>query len=55
MNPRTDYTSTRKPGEGYYTLHSNSQDEADVEPVWEFETPEYKAPEEDEAEKVSVL
>jgi hypothetical protein len=37
MNERTDYTSTRVPGEGYYTLKSNNADEASVPVVWEEE------------------
>ena len=56
MNPTTDYTPTRKAGEGYFTLKSNNADEAGVETVWpEDVIPAYKSPAEDEFEKVSVL
>lgn len=56
MNERTDYSPQRVPGEGYYTLKSNSADEAGVEQVWKDpELPAYKSPAEDEFEKVSVL
>lgn len=45
MNERTDYTSTRVPGEGYYTLKSNNADESGVATVWEEDKlPEYKDP-----------
>lgn len=56
MNERTDYDSTRKPGEGYYTLKSNNADEAKVEQVWpDAELPKYKSPAENETEQVSIL
>lgn len=56
MNERTDYDSTRKAGEGYYTLKSNNADEAAVPTVWEEDKiPAYQSPAEDEFEKVSVL
>jgi len=42
---RTDYTSTRKAGEGYYTLKSNNADEAGADSGWEeTKIPEYKSP-----------
>lgn len=42
MNPTTDYSPTRKAGEGYYTLATNNADEAGVEPVWkEDKLPDY--------------
>lgn len=57
MNLRTDYTSTRVPGEGFYTLHSNNAAEAGVDPVpWPvtpYERP--AAPAEDETERVQTL
>ena len=56
MNLRTDYTSPRIAGEGYYTLHSNSQDEAKVEGPWASEDlPAPPTPAEGETEKTSDL
>ena len=60
MNQRTDYESTRVPGEGYYTLKTNNADEASVDPVWkdsifDEKIPAYKSPAEDETERVSIL
>lgn len=56
MNLRTDYTSPRIAGEGFYTLKSNNAAEAGVSPPWP-ETPYVApaAPAEDETERVSVL
>jgi len=42
MNLRTDYDPSRIPGEGYYSLHSNNADEANVKAPWPVEdVPEY--------------
>jgi len=56
MNMRTDYSSNRVAGEGFYTLKSNNADEASVEAPWPEEpyvAP--AAPAEGETERVQVL
>ena len=60
MNMRTDYTSERVAGEGYYNLKSNNADEAGVAPVWPNDAQNVPyvrpaAPKEDETEQVSTL
>jgi hypothetical protein len=53
MNPTTDYSPTRKAGEGYYTLKSNNADEA-ADVKWEPVAPLEVLPS-NETEKVLDL
>ena len=56
MNMRTDYSSQRVPGEGYYTLASNNAAEAGVAAVWPEEPlAPPPTPAEGETERVQVL
>lgn len=56
MNLRTDYSSQRVPGEGFYTLKTNNAAEAGVEGPWP-DTPYVRPapPAENETERVQVL
>ena len=56
MNERTDYNPLRQKGEGYYSLVSNSGDEAHIKSPWpEAEAELYKSPAQNQAEQVSEL